>query len=106
MSESLSATPLARALLLSHDLLAAAEQGDVRAVVEIDAARLRLLHSLRLNNTTLAADQRSLLEKIGMLNDRAIGLLEHRRRRTERQMDTAAAGRRALSAYAVTGASG
>ena len=90
---------LTRALALSQELLAVAEHGDVRAVTDLDAERLRLLHSMRVNSTNMDADERLMLRKINELNDEAIGLLEHRRRRTEREMDMASAGRRAVAAY-------
>jgi hypothetical protein len=90
---------LARALALSQELLAVAERGDVRAVADLDAERLRLLHSMRVKFTNMHADERLMLRKIKELNDEAIGLLEHRKRRTERDMDMASAGRRAVAAY-------
>jgi hypothetical protein len=90
---------LARALVLSQELLAVAEQGDVRAMADLDAERLRLLHSMCVKFTNMPADERLMLRKINELNDEAIGLLEHRRRRIEREMDMASAGRRAVAAY-------
>jgi hypothetical protein len=90
---------LARALALTHELLAVVEQGDVRAVAGLDAERLRLLHSVRVKFTNMDADERLMLRKINELNDAAIGLLEHRRRRTERDMDMVSVGRRAVVAY-------
>jgi hypothetical protein len=90
---------LTRALALSHDLLAVAGQGDVRAMADLDAERLRLLHSMRVKFANMNADERQMLRRINELNDEAIGLLEHRRRRTEREMDMASVGRRAVVAY-------
>jgi hypothetical protein len=90
---------LARALALSQELLAVAEQGDVRAMADLDAERLRLLHSMCVKFTNMPADERLMLRKINELNDEAIGLLEHRKRRIEREMDMASAGRRAVAAY-------
>jgi hypothetical protein len=90
---------LARALALSQELLAVAAQGDVRAMADLDAERLRLLHSIGLRFTNLPADERLMLRKINELNDEAIGLLEHRKRRTERDMDMVSTGRRAVAAY-------
>ena len=90
---------LARALALSHELLAVAERGDVRAAADLDAERLRLLHSICVKFTNMQADERLMLRKINELNDEAIGLFEHRKRRTERDMDMASTGRRALAAY-------
>jgi hypothetical protein len=93
---------LERALELSRQLLAVAEHGDVRAVADLDAERLRLLHSQRLKSRHMDADERLILQMINELNDKAIGFLEHRRRGTEREMDTVAVGRRALIAYSDT----
>ncbi len=94
---------LERALHLSRELLTAADDGDLSMLARIDAERLQLLQSFRTSNGQPAADALSLIREISQLNDRALGLLEHRRRRTERLMDTAAAGRRALVAYSATG---
>jgi len=94
---------LARALELSHEMLAVAEHGDASAVAGLDAERLRLLDSRRSNPGNLNADERLVLQQINDLNDRAIGLFEHRRRRIEREMDMLATGRRALVAYSATG---
>jgi hypothetical protein len=44
-----------------------------------------------------------LLAEIAELNEQAIGLLEHRRRITGRQIEMAVVGRRAVLAYADTG---
>jgi hypothetical protein len=98
MKDAGSNADLARALALSQELLAVAVQGDVRAMVDLDAERLRLLHSIRLF-TNMPADERLMLRRINELNDEAIGLLEHRKRRTEREMDMASTGRRAVAAY-------
>ncbi|HWJ33807.1 MAG TPA: hypothetical protein VNR70_00990 [Steroidobacteraceae bacterium] len=95
-------TGLARALELSLELLAVAERGDVGAVANLDAERLRLLDSQRPKSRNMDADERLVLNQINELNDKALGLLEHRRRSIERDMDTAAAGRRALVAYSAT----
>jgi hypothetical protein len=94
---------LTRALELSREMLAVAEHGDASAVASLDAERLRLLDLQRPNSRNLDTDERLMLQQINDLNDRAIGLLEHRRRRTEREMDTLATGRRALVAYSATG---
>ena len=45
---------------------------------------------------------RSALREIAMLNDRALGFLEHRRRAKGRDMDMLAVGRRAVRAYSST----
>jgi hypothetical protein len=90
---------LERALQLSLELRAAAESGELRTMPDLDAERLRLLHSARLKSGSMDGNERTMLHKIMELNDQAIGFLEHRRRRTERCMDLAATGRRALAAY-------
>lgn len=97
-----SRTALALALELSNELLAVVEAGDVGAVAALDAERRRLLDSLRPIYGHMDPSERLVLQEISELNDRALGFLEHRRRRTERLMDTAAAGRRALTAYSAT----
>jgi CBS domain containing-hemolysin-like protein len=94
---------LARALQLSLEMMAVAEHGDASAVASLDAERLRLLDSQRHRSRHLDADERLMMQRISELNDRAIGLLQHRRRRIERVMDTAAVGRRAVVAYSSTG---
>jgi hypothetical protein len=99
MSGPGAGSELESALQLSIELLAAAECGEVGTLHDLDAERLRLLHSLRLKSRTLDGNERAMLQKIMELNDQAIGSLEHRRRRTERCMDLAATGRRALAAY-------
>jgi len=94
---------LERALEISLELLGIAEHGDVQRTVHLDVERRRLLDSLRIRPTALDTDARLLLQKIAHLNDQAIGLLEHRRRRTEREIDMAGVGRRAVAAYSCTG---
>jgi hypothetical protein len=87
---------LGRALALSRDLLAAAEDGDSQRAVRLDAERLQLLKSA---SGSMAADDRALLEEIARLNDLSVGHLEHHRRTVGRQLDLAAVGRRAVAAY-------
>jgi hypothetical protein len=93
---------LDQALALSHKLLAAAESGDAATAAGLDAERLPLLESARREMAAVGAEQRRVLDEIATLNDRAIGQLEHRLRRMERDLDTASAGRRALRAYSAT----
>jgi hypothetical protein len=93
---------LGRALHLSLEVLAVAEGGDVQSLGALDAERLRLLNLVRAISTPIDADSRLLLEQIKDLNDKAIGYLEHRRRITSREIDTAKLGRRALIAYSAT----
>ncbi len=90
---------LARALALSHELFAAAEQADLQSLELLDAERLELLKSFRLEGPRVNAADRAVLQQITQLNDRTIGLLEHHRRAKGRDMDLAAVGRRAVAAY-------
>ena len=90
---------LARALALSHEMLAAAEQANLQTLTLLDAERLELLKSFRLETKHVDAADRALLQQIAQTNDRAIGLLEHHRRSKGRDMDMAAVGRRAVAAY-------
>ncbi|MDB6085957.1 MAG: hypothetical protein JWN43_3838 [Gammaproteobacteria bacterium] len=94
---------LARALELSREMLSVAERGDASVMASLDAERLRLLDLERPNSRNMNATERLVLQKIGELNDQAIGLLEHRRRRIEREMDTVTVGRRAVLAYSAAG---
>jgi hypothetical protein len=96
-------TALARALELSRQVLAAAEEFDSAALGRLDAERMRLLKSARAERGGLStADHRMLIE-VAELNDRAIGAMEHHRRIKERAIDLAAVGRRAVAAYAMNG---
>jgi len=93
---------LGRALALSHQLLAAADRSDVQELAHLDAERMRLLESVRLERDDLSAGDRRVLNEVSELNDRAIGLMEHHRRSKERALDMAAVGRRAVAAYSTT----
>jgi len=93
---------LDRALTLSQELLAAADQGDLQTLARLDAERLRLLESLRLERDHLSGGDWAVIRQISELNDRAIGFVEHHRRIKERALDTAAVGRRAVAAYSTT----
>lgn len=95
-------TALDRALELSHQVLAAADLSDTQEIARLDAERLRLLQSVRRERDALSPGERLLLGQVSELNDRAIGLMEHHRRRKERDLEMAAVGRRAVAAYATT----
>jgi hypothetical protein len=97
---------LERAVDLSHQLLTAADQANFEELALLDAERLRLLQSVRLQRDSLSEGDRLLLAQVGELNDRAIGLMEHQRRIKGRAMDMAAVGRRAITAYATNRARG
>ncbi len=94
---------LERALQLSEQLAALADGGDVSLAVRLDAERLQLLKSVRAALHPMDERSRSILSEIAALNDRTLGLLEHRRRAKGRDMDMAAVGRRAVAAYANVG---
>ena len=91
MSSAAAAT-LEHALSLSHRLLEAAEQSNFEQVTILDAERLRLLKSFRLERRDLSDEEQLMLRQVSELNDRAIGLVEHQRRIKERAMDVAVAG--------------
>jgi hypothetical protein len=97
-----AAAGLQRALELSRQLAAVADGGDLHLSVSLDAERLQLLKSIRAALQPLDEKDRSVLREIAALNDRSLGLLEHRRRAKGRDMDMLAVGRRALRAYSST----
>ncbi len=90
---------LIRALALSREILAAAEQADLPSVKALDVERMQLIKSARRTGDATRASDRAVLTEIAALNDRALGLVEHHRRRKGREMDMAAVGRRAVAAY-------
>jgi hypothetical protein len=90
---------LARALAISHDMLAAAETGNLQSLTSLDLERMDLLKFFRSSMTRMSASDRVLLQQIAQLNDRTIGLVEHQRRSKGRDLDMAAVGRRAVAAY-------
>jgi hypothetical protein len=93
---------LARALELSRDLLALADDGAPEEVSRLDALRLGLLKSVRHALMPMTESERAVLGEIADLNARSIGRMEHRFRGKCRDMDMLAAGRRAVRAYANT----
>jgi hypothetical protein len=101
MSEQ-SSRLLERALAVSHELLDAADRADLQTLALLDAERLRLLQSAQQVRGDLSVGDHGVLKEISELNDRAIGLVEHHRRRKGRAMDMAAVGRRAVAAYSTT----
>ena len=102
MSRQEAMQVLQRALAISRELAAVAEEGDARLALRLDAERLRLLESARHALQPMDEVERAVLREIAELNDRSIGLLEHRFRAKCRDMDMLAAGRRALRAYTTT----
>jgi hypothetical protein len=87
------------ALLLSREILAVAESGDVQRVRSLDAERRRLLKSVRDVARSLDEGELSVLRTIADVNAQSIGRMEHRFRAKCRDMDMLATGRRALRAY-------
>ena len=90
---------LARAMVISQEMLEAAEKGDLQSLEPLDLERMDLLKFFRSSATQLTAADRALLLQITQLNDRTIGLLEHQRRGRGRDLDMLAVGRRAVAAY-------
>jgi predicted MarR family transcription regulator len=99
MTDAKIKSGLARALALSQEMLAAAELANLQSLELLDAERLDLLKSFRLESKQVNAADRALLQQISQTNERTIGLLEHQRRSKGRDMDMAAVGRRAVAAY-------
>jgi hypothetical protein len=90
---------LARALAISHEMLAAAEKGDLPSLASLDLERMDLLKFFRNSIVQPTASDRALLAQIAQLNDRTLGLVEHQLRSKGRDLDMAAVGRRAVAAY-------
>jgi hypothetical protein len=90
---------LQRALRLSEQIAVLADGGDVSQIVQLDAERLQLLKSARAALRSLDEQSGSIVGQITALNDRTLGLMEHRRRAKGRELDMAAVGRRAVAAY-------
>jgi hypothetical protein len=90
---------LARALAISHEMLEAADKGNLQVLASLDLERMDLLKFFRNSTTQPTASDRTLLAQIAQLNDRTIGLVEHQRRSKGRDLDMAAVGRRAVAAY-------
>jgi hypothetical protein len=93
---------LERARAVSLEVIEAADRADLAALAILDAERLRLLKSLQPESANLSTGEQQVLKEISELNDRAIGLVEHHRRSKARELDMAAVGRRAVSAYSTT----
>lgn len=90
---------LARALALSIEMLAGVEKADLQSLASLDLERLELLKSFRQGTRQVDAANHAVLKRIAEVNDRTIGLLEHHRRSKGRDLDMAAVGRRAVTAY-------
>lgn len=94
---------LRRARDVSRELAEVAAAADAARTTSLDAERRRLLESSRVDARPIDDEGRALLQEIFELNARSIGALEHRRRALARELDMAAAGSRALRAYAANG---
>ena len=103
MSADAADARLVRALRLSEALLEGAQRAQLQTLASLDAERLGLIKSFRSSTRVICAADRELLARINELNDRALGQWEHHRRSKGREMDMAAVGRRAVSAYSATG---
>jgi hypothetical protein len=87
------------ALRLSEQIAALADGGEVSEAVRLDVERRQLLESAHGALHPLDEHSRSMLRDITALNDRSVGLMEHRLRAKVRDMDMASVGRRAVAAY-------
>ena len=94
---------LQRAAEISRELLAIADNGDLRQTQSLDAERLQLLVSAKRSFGVMTPEEHRLLREIADLNNQAIGLLEHRQRRNERDLDMLSVGKRAMRAYGAAG---
>jgi len=88
------------ALRLSEQIVALTDSGDVNETVRLDVERRQLLQSARAALHPLDERSQSIVRDITALNDRSVGLMEHRLRAKVRDMDMATVGRRAVAAYA------
>jgi hypothetical protein len=102
MTRTEAIAALKRALEISREVAAVADGGDLEMAVSLDAERLQLLKSARTSLQPMDEDNRAVLREIAALNERALGLIEHRRRAKGRDMDMLAVGRRAVRAYSNT----
>jgi hypothetical protein len=93
---------LMRALDLSHQLLGAAEQGDMQRVVDLDAERGRNLRDFLKESRRIDAADRAVLDDIQRLNDLGLARIEKRRQEAAEEFAQLGRGRRAVDAYAHT----
>lgn len=92
---------LTRALEETRAVEALIERGEWQQALERDALRQRLMAAAFGQDGRCALDPelRTLADELLRLNNRLIGLAEHRRRGVERESDTLQLGRRAVAAY-------
>lgn len=103
MNREDAAGQLERVVRLSREILPLAEAGDAGAAAELDRQRRELLAGVRAALEPLSDAEQAMIAEVAALNDRALGALEHRLRIKAREIDVAAAGRRAVAAYGATG---
>jgi len=87
------------ALRLSEQIEELADSGDVSDTARLDVERRQLLESAQAALHPLDEHSCAMLRDITALNDRSVGLMEHRLRAKVRDMDMASVGRRAVAAY-------
>jgi hypothetical protein len=90
------------ALRLSHDILGAAEAGDMFVLGQLDGQRRELIESFRRRVRSVRPVDQQAINEIAGLVDRSIGTIEHLRRVKAREVELVAVGRRAVNAYAST----
>lgn len=93
---------LQRALDLSHQLLGAAEHGDMQRVVDLDSERGRNLRDFLKDSRRIEAADRAVLDDIQRLNDQGLAHIEKRRQEAAEEFAQLGRGRRAVDAYAHT----
>jgi len=103
MNRQEAAEQLQRVIELSRQILPFAESGDALRTALLDLQRREMLDGVRVALQPLTGEDQAMLAEIAALNDRALGALEHRLRSKAREIDLAAAGRRAVVAYAANG---
>ncbi len=81
------------------------EQGEWSQALERDAARQRLMMAAFGQDATRMRDPglRALTDELLRMNNRLLGLVEHRRRGVERESDVLQLGQRAAAAYHCAG---
>lgn len=94
---------LGRALDLSREIAVIADSGSPELTQRLDEERRTLLASVRAAGPDLLPEERARLDEIRLLNDQAIGSMQHRMRGLARDLDTVSVGRRAVLAYAQSG---
>jgi hypothetical protein len=103
--ESSTAELLACALEETREVERLIEQGEWQQALDHDSARQRLLAAAFAHDVEQSARRapdaglRAITDEILGLNNRLIGLAEHRRRGVERNSDLLQRGRRAADAY-------